>query len=135
MPCRSSRGTLGVECPQRRSGPIRSMKGETLMRAAVFHGRRDLRIESVPEPAPGPGEVQLRVLYNGICGSDLHEYYDGPITTRTTPHPLTGISNPVILGHELCGEVIELGAGVEDLEIGDRIAVEPVETCGHCLQC
>jgi (R,R)-butanediol dehydrogenase / meso-butanediol dehydrogenase / diacetyl reductase len=105
------------------------------MRAAVFYGREDLRLESVPEPQPGPGDVKLRVLYNGICGSDLLEYYDGPVTTRTTPHPLTGITNPVILGHELCGEVVELGEGVADLELGQLVAVEPLETCGHCLYC
>ena len=105
------------------------------MRAAVFHGRCDLRLEDVPEPSTGAGEVKLRVLYNGICGSDLHEYYHGPLTTRTTPHPLTGIKNPVILGHELSGEVVEVGAGVEDLSIGDRVAVEPVETCGACMYC
>ena len=86
------------------------------MRAAVYHGRQDLRLEEVPEPVAGPGDVKLKVLYNGICGSDLHEYYDGPITTRTTtPHPLTGVKNPVILGHELCGEVVDVGEGVEDL--------------------
>ena len=105
------------------------------MRAAVFHGRCDLRLEDVPEPRAGAGEVKLRVLYNGICGSDLHEYYHGPLTTRTTPHPLTGIKNPVILGHELSGEVIEIGAGIEDLSIGERVAVEPVETCGTCMYC
>ena len=105
------------------------------MRAAVFYGREDLRLESVPEPQPGPGDVKLRVLYNGICGSDLLEYYDGPVTTRTTPHPLTGITNPVILGHELCGEVVALGEGVVDLEPGQLVAVEPLETCGHCLYC
>jgi (R,R)-butanediol dehydrogenase/meso-butanediol dehydrogenase/diacetyl reductase len=105
------------------------------MRAAVYHGRQDLRLQDVPEPAPGAGEVKLRVLYNGICGSDLHEYYDGPITTRSEPHPLTGVRNPVILGHELSGEVVEIGAGVEDLRAGDLVAVEPVETCGHCLYC
>jgi (R,R)-butanediol dehydrogenase/meso-butanediol dehydrogenase/diacetyl reductase len=105
------------------------------MRAAVFHGREDLRLEDVPEPQAAAGQVKLRVLYNGICGSDLHEYYHGPITTRTTPHPLTGIKNPVILGHELCGEVVALGADVEDLEIGDKVAVEPVETCGTCHYC
>ncbi|HEX4676426.1 MAG TPA: 2,3-butanediol dehydrogenase [Steroidobacteraceae bacterium] len=106
------------------------------MRAAVYHGRQDLRLEEVPEPVAGPGEVKLKVLYNGICGSDLHEYYDGPITTRTTtPHPLTGVKNPVIMGHELCGEVVDVGDGVEDLSLGDRVAVEPVETCGHCLYC
>jgi (R,R)-butanediol dehydrogenase/meso-butanediol dehydrogenase/diacetyl reductase len=105
------------------------------VRAAVFHGRQDLRLEVVPDPEPGPGDVKLRVRYNGICGSDLHEYYDGPITTRTTPHPLTGIRNPVIMGHELCGEVVALGAGVTDLAVGDLVAVEPLETCGHCLYC
>jgi (R,R)-butanediol dehydrogenase / meso-butanediol dehydrogenase / diacetyl reductase len=105
------------------------------MRAAVFHGRKDLRLEDVPEPRAGAGELKLRVLYNGICGSDLHEYYHGPLTTRTTPHPLTGIKNPVILGHELSGEIIEIGAGIEDLQIGDRVAVEPVETCGSCMYC
>lgn len=105
------------------------------MRAAVFYGREDLRLEQVPEPRPGPGDVKLRILFNGICGSDLHEYYDGPITTRTTPHPLTGVRNPVILGHEMCGEVVEVGAGVEDLERGTHVAVEPVETCGSCLYC
>ena len=105
------------------------------MRAAVFHGNQDLRLEDVPEPRTGPGEVKLRVLYNGICGSDLHEYYHGPMTTRTTPHPLTGVKNPVIMGHELSGEVVEIGSGIEDLEVGDRVAVEPVETCGTCMYC
>jgi (R,R)-butanediol dehydrogenase/meso-butanediol dehydrogenase/diacetyl reductase len=105
------------------------------MRAAVFHGREDLRLEPVPEPQPGPGDVKLRILFNGICGSDLHEYYDGPIATRTEPHPLTGVRNPVILGHEMCGEVVAVGEGVEDLERGMRVAVEPVETCGNCLYC
>lgn len=105
------------------------------MRAAVFHGRCDLRVEDVPEPEPGPGDVKLRVHYNGICGSDLHEYYAGPMTTRTEPHPLTGVKNPVIFGHELCGSVVALGDGVEDLAIGDKVAVEPVETCGRCLDC
>jgi (R,R)-butanediol dehydrogenase / meso-butanediol dehydrogenase / diacetyl reductase len=105
------------------------------MRAAVYHGRQDLRLEDVAEPSPKAGEVKLRVLFNGICGSDLHEYYEGPITTRLEPHPLTGVKNPVILGHELSGEIVQLGAGVEDLSVGDLVAVEPVETCGHCLYC
>jgi len=105
------------------------------MRAALYYGRQDLRLTSVPEPEPGPGEVKLRVRYNGICGSDLLEYYYGPVTTRSTPHPLTGVQNPVIMGHELCGEVVALGDGAGDLDIGDLVAVEPVETCGRCLYC
>src|SRR5947207_13987179 len=103
------------------------------MRAAVFHGRQDLRLEDVPEPRVGPGEVKLRVRYNGICGSDLHEYYDGPITTRSTPHPLTGVHNPVLMRHEICGEGVALGVGVGDLRPGDLIACWPVEICGRCL--
>jgi len=105
------------------------------MRAALYYGRQDLRLTSVPEPEPGPGEVKLRVHYNGICGSDLLEYYDGPVTTRSTPHPLTGVQNPVIMGHELSGEIVALGEGIEDLGVGDLVAVEPVETCGRCLYC
>ena len=105
------------------------------MRAAVFHGREDLRLEDIPEPRTGQGEVKLKVLYNGICGSDLHEYYHGPLATRTTPHPLTGVKNPVIMGHEMCGEIVAVGGEIEDLVVGDRVAVEPVETCGHCLYC
>ncbi len=105
------------------------------MRAALYYGRQDLRLTSVPEPEAGPGEVKLRVRYNGICGSDLLEYYEGPVTTRSSPHPLTGVRNPVIMGHELCGEVVALGDGVSDLDIGDLVAVEPVETCGRCLHC
>jgi (R,R)-butanediol dehydrogenase/meso-butanediol dehydrogenase/diacetyl reductase len=105
------------------------------VRAALYYGRQDLRLTQVPDPQPGPGEVKLRVLYNGICGSDLLEYFDGPVTTRDTPHPLTGVQNPVIMGHELCGEVVALGAGVADLALGTLVAVEPVQTCGHCLYC
>src|SRR2546430_9308213 len=101
------------------------------MRAALYYGRQDLRLTSVPEPEPGPGEVKLRVLYNGICGSDLLEYFDGPVTTRSTPHPLTGVQNPVIMGHELCGEVVVLGAGIEDLAVGTLVAVEPVRSEEH----
>jgi len=106
------------------------------MRAAVYHGRCDVRLEDVPEPKAEAGEVKLKVFFNGICGSDLMEYYDGPVTTRATePHPLTGVTNPVIMGHELCGEVVAVGDGVEDLVTGDLVAVEPLETCGKCIHC
>jgi (R,R)-butanediol dehydrogenase / meso-butanediol dehydrogenase / diacetyl reductase len=107
----------------------------TAMRAALYYGQRDLRIESAPEPDAGVGEVKLRVRFNGICGSDLHEYYDGPITTRTTPHPLTGVKNPVVMGHELCGEVVAVGEGVEDLTLGGLVSVDPLESCGACVWC
>jgi (R,R)-butanediol dehydrogenase/meso-butanediol dehydrogenase/diacetyl reductase len=106
------------------------------VRAARFHGREDLRLEEVAEPEPGPGDVKLRVLYTGICGTDVHEYFYGPLfTPGTVPHPLSGVTNPVILGHELCGEVVEVGTQVTGVRVGDLVAAEPLETCGACAAC
>jgi (R,R)-butanediol dehydrogenase/meso-butanediol dehydrogenase/diacetyl reductase len=105
------------------------------MRAIRFHGREDVRLDDIPQPSPKAGEIKLRVIYNGICGSDLHEYYHGPMMTLRRPHPLSGVQNPVVLGHEFSGEVVELGQGVSDLKVGDLIAVEPVQTCGSCHWC
>ena len=106
------------------------------MRAARYHGREDLRLEDVPEPSPGAGDVKLRVLYAGICGTDIHEVYDGPVFVPVErPHPLTGVQAPVILGHELCGEVVEVGAGVTTVAPGDLVAVEPLQPCGRCAYC
>ena len=83
------------------------------MRALRFHAARDLRIEEVAEPpAPGAGEVVVRVVTCGICGTDLHEYVAGPIVTPVEPHPLTGAQNPQILGHEFAGDVVAVGPGV-----------------------
>jgi len=68
------------------SGSARSPSRGTSRCELRIPWREDLRLEDVPEPTASAGEVKLRVLYNGICGSDLHEFYHGPITTRTTPH-------------------------------------------------
>ncbi|NLU74019.1 alcohol dehydrogenase catalytic domain-containing protein [Streptomyces sp. HNM0575] len=105
------------------------------MRAVRLYGREDIRIEDVPLPRPGPGEVAVRVLYNGLCGSDVHEYFDGPIGAGSRPHPVTGAHLPSILGHELSGEVAESGEGVADLAPGERVAVMPMQSCGRCPDC
>lgn len=105
------------------------------MRALRYHGRRDVRLEELPEPTPGPGEVLIRVAYNGLCGSDLHEYFDGPAATTVDPHPLTGCSLPCVLGHEFAGWVAAVGDDVADLDLGLLVAVEPIETCGVCARC
>jgi (R,R)-butanediol dehydrogenase/meso-butanediol dehydrogenase/diacetyl reductase len=106
------------------------------MRALRFHAARDLRIEDVPEPgAPGPGEVTVRVVACGICGTDLHEYIAGPIVTPTEPHPLTGAQNPQILGHEFAGDVVAVGQGVTRVVAGDRVAIMPLAYCGSCHYC
>jgi (R,R)-butanediol dehydrogenase/meso-butanediol dehydrogenase/diacetyl reductase len=78
------------------------------MKKAVYRGIRDIRVEQVDEPEPGPDEAKVRVVYCGICGSDVHEYLHGPF-------PLSPF------GHEVCGQIVELGSGVGDFEVGDRV--------------
>ena len=73
--------------------------------------------------------------YNGICGTDLHEYYAGPIFVPTEPHPLTHQQLPLTLGHEFSGVITEVGAGVTGWAEGDRVAVEPIYKCDHCGPC
>jgi (R,R)-butanediol dehydrogenase/meso-butanediol dehydrogenase/diacetyl reductase len=105
------------------------------MRAVVWSGPEDVAVTDVPEAGVGEGQVRLQVAYNGICGTDLHEFYAGPIFIPTEPHPLTGGKAPVVLGHEFSGTVVEVGPGVSTLVVGDRVTVEPVYSCGECLAC
>lgn len=107
------------------------------MKAARFHGRDDIRIDEIAEPATRPGTVKVEVEWCGICGTDLHEYLEGPIFAPTTeaPHPITGEAAPLTLGHEFAGVVVELGDGVDDVAVGDRVVVEPYIVCGRCDAC
>lgn len=107
------------------------------MKAALFHAKEDLRIEDVPEPSPGPGEVKLQNAFAGICGSDLHVYYSPEAAGLDFdhPHPVTGATLPQILGHEFSGTVTELGEGVTNVAVGDRVAVWPIYYCGECPAC
>jgi (R,R)-butanediol dehydrogenase / meso-butanediol dehydrogenase / diacetyl reductase len=106
------------------------------LRALRFHAARDLRIDEVTEPSePGKGDVVVRVVTCGICGTDLHEYIAGPIVTPVEPHPLTGAQNPQILGQEFAGDVVAVGAGVTRVTEGDRVAIMPLAYCGNCAYC
>jgi (R,R)-butanediol dehydrogenase/meso-butanediol dehydrogenase/diacetyl reductase len=107
------------------------------VKAAVWHGRQDVRIEGVEDPpAPTPGQVQVKVAWCGICGTDLHEYQGGPLyIPLARPHPVTGVQAPVIIGHEMSGEVIAVGDGVQALSVGDRVAACPIIGCGECRWC
>ncbi|MFE1342773.1 2,3-butanediol dehydrogenase [Streptomyces sp. NPDC058733] len=105
------------------------------MRAAVYRGREHVTLDDVPEPECPPGHVKIRVAHNGICGTDLHEYYAGPIFFPTEPHPLTGMRLPLVMGHEFSGTVAETGDGVRSVAVGDRVAVEPLYRCGSCRPC
>lgn len=107
------------------------------MKAAVWHARRDVRIESVGDPpAPPPGQIQVEVAWCGICGTDLHEYLGGPLyIPQEQPHRKTGVRAPVIIGHEMSGTVVAVGDGVENLAVGDRVAACPIIGCGECRWC
>jgi (R,R)-butanediol dehydrogenase / meso-butanediol dehydrogenase / diacetyl reductase len=105
------------------------------MRAAVYYGPNKVEIADVPEPTPGPGTVKVKVGYNGICGTDLHEYYAGPIFFPTEPHPLTHAQVPLVMGHEFSGVITDIGDGVTGWAEGDRVAIEPIYKCGHCPAC
>jgi (R,R)-butanediol dehydrogenase/meso-butanediol dehydrogenase/diacetyl reductase len=101
----------------------------------VYHARNDVRVEEVAEPEPGPRQVKVAISYNGICGSDLFEYYYGPLGIPTAPHPLTGAMLPQIMGHEFGGRIAEIGPGVDDVNVGDLVAVNPMHVCGDCAYC
>jgi (R,R)-butanediol dehydrogenase / meso-butanediol dehydrogenase / diacetyl reductase len=96
------------------------------LRAAVFHGPRDVRIENVPDPqAPSADEVVLEVVRAAICGTDASEWDHGPILCRPG----------VVLGHEFVGRVVEAGAGVTDVRVGDRVVSGAGISCGQCYWC
>ena len=106
------------------------------MRALRFHGARKLSVDDVKEPGePGSGQVLLRPLMCGICGTDLHEYTDGPIVTPARPHPLTGAELPQIMGHEFAATVVSVGWDVTHVQEGDLVTVMPLIYCGQCHEC
>jgi L-iditol 2-dehydrogenase len=102
-----------------RTGEIRGMK------AAVMHGDNDLRLEEVATPEANPGEVVVQVKASGICATDV-KILAGTSRPRTVP---------MILGHEVAEFVHEMGAGVQGLEVGQRVAVYPIASCGRCFFC
>ncbi|HLX76294.1 MAG TPA: alcohol dehydrogenase catalytic domain-containing protein, partial [Terriglobales bacterium] len=93
------------------------------MRAAVYHGREDVRLETVPVPEIGAGELLIRVHTCGICGTDLKKIATG------------SHSAPRIFGHETAGVVAAAGAGITGFEIGDRVMAFHHIPCGECYYC
>jgi L-iditol 2-dehydrogenase len=99
------------------------------MRAAALFDIHDVRVIDVPRPeSPGPGEVLLRIAAVGICGSDHHYYNEGGIGGAI-------VSEGMIIGHEFSAWIAETGEGVEELEVGELVAVEPAISCGTCEFC
>jgi (R,R)-butanediol dehydrogenase / meso-butanediol dehydrogenase / diacetyl reductase len=107
------------------------------MRAAVYHGPGDVRIESVPDPGPpGPGELVVEVLRGAICGTDSSEYAHGPhLIPLHERHENSGHVGPLVLGHEYVGRVTAVGEGVSDFAVGDRVVSGAGVACGECEWC
>jgi len=98
------------------------------MLACRIHAKEDLRIEPAETPTPGPGEVLLRLGAAGICGSDLHYYFEGRNGSFI-------VREPLIPGHEASGVVAAVGAGVTRVKKGDNVAISPSHACGRCEYC
>ncbi|MCD7817539.1 MAG: zinc-dependent alcohol dehydrogenase family protein [Lachnospiraceae bacterium] len=97
------------------------------MKAAVYHGPHDMRVEQVPDKKPAEDEVLIQVKYCGICGTDIHIYHGDGGSFEVNP--------PLIPGHEFSGVVVEVGSKVSKLSVGDRVSVDPNVMCGECYYC
>ena len=89
----------------------------------MYYNNKDVRVEEIPTPQIGPGELLVKVLASGICGSDVMEWY----RIKKAPR---------VLGHEIAGEIVEVGKGVDRYKMGDRVFVShhvPCNTCQYCL--
>jgi len=98
------------------------------MRAVKLYAPGDLRLVEIEKPSPGPGELLVQVKDVGVCASDVHYFRDGRIGDAV-------VTEPLILGHEFGGVVAEVGAGVDNVEPGERVAVEPAISCWECDMC
>lgn len=97
------------------------------MKAAVYHGPGDLRVEEVPVRKLKDNEVKIQVKYCGICGTDIHIFHGDGGCCDVTP--------PLVPGHEFSGVVAEVGAGVKTVKVGDRVTGDPNDMCGECYFC
>ena len=95
------------------------------MKAAVYYGKKDIRVEEWEDRPLQADEVKVKVAWTGICGSDLHEYVDGPLNTPAEPNKYTHRQLPFPLGHEFSGIVEDIGADVTHVAKGDRVVINP----------
>jgi len=106
------------------------------MRAAVFYGKGDIRIEAVADPVALPGELLLEVHAVGICGTDAHEFSAGPhMFPIHAQNEVTGHVGPMIPGHEITGRIVDIGTGVDGFEVGAVVASGAGIWCGECRSC
>jgi L-iditol 2-dehydrogenase len=112
---------------QRIAGGSVTSRTET-MKAAVLHGVKDLRVESVQRPEPLTGQCLVRIQANGLCGSDIHFYEDGKLGPFV-------VDDPYIPGHEAVGTIVQADPESRSLSVGDRVVIEPGIPCRKCDYC
>src|SRR5690606_6390497 len=122
-----------LELPHRSPGGEAGLTRNT-MRAAVYYGPRDIRLEEAPVPTPGAGEVLIEVLRSGLCGTDVTEWVAGPkLIPLHSRHPHSGHVGPMIPGHEMVGRVVESDS--PDLPPGTLVAGAASVPCWDCDRC
>lgn len=104
------------------------------MKRAVFYGNEVIRVEEAPEPQVRPGFAKMKVAYCAVCGSEANLFYK-PRFVSNLPHHVFGEMGPFALGHECAGVITEVGEGVTNIKPGDRVAVQPIVSCGECEYC
>jgi L-iditol 2-dehydrogenase len=100
----------------------------TTMRASVLVTKGVIEMQERPVPAPAAGEVLVRVASVGVCGSDVHYYKEGRIGSYV-------VDSPLVLGHEVSGLVVDVGPGVDESRVGERVAIDPQRPCRRCRAC
>lgn len=95
------------------------------MKQAIMYKPGEVSFRDVPVPAVGPDQIKVRMKRIGVCGSDIHVFHG--------KHPYT--SYPVVQGHEVSAEVVELGSEVKDFKVGDKVTIQPQVVCGKCYPC
>jgi threonine dehydrogenase-like Zn-dependent dehydrogenase len=93
------------------------------VKAALYKGVKSVSIVDRPMPKAGPGEAVVKIALCGICGTDLHIYFEGMLPP------------PFVPGHENVGTIVELGEGVEEFAVGDRVVAGPPGSCSRCFYC
>jgi len=101
------------------------MSADTIS-AAFYRGDKTFKVEQTTAAPPGPGDVQLRIAYCGICGTDMHVFH-GNMDAR--------VGHNRVVGHEMSGIVAAVGAGVDTVQVGQKVVVRPLDHCGNCPAC
>ena len=116
--------------------PAAAAAAAAVTRALVLSAPEVVRVETIDLPAPGPGEVLLRTLACGVCGSDLRYFVgDNPWAQHTLGHQAPIDWNRTVLGHEACAVIEAVGDGVDASRIGETVVVEALHPCGVCAEC